>query len=222
MSPKLLNYVAIHPNAGIHYKACDMILSVHIDSSYLSKPVGKSRAAGHFYSLNHNDKDFNNDAIITLLTIIKHVMSLASKAKLAALYYDCKLAAPTQTTLKEFGHFQPTPTPITTNNNTAQGLTMETMTPQASKSIDQCFYWLNCANTQCQFQYLWHKGILICIDYSSKHHAPKHHQNVCPFFVFDNTTVPKQSTYMSPHQSWQHICYSALTPWSTVLNNNIG
>jgi hypothetical protein len=66
-------------------------------------------------------------------------MSSASKAKLAALYYGCKLAAPLPTTLEELGHFQPTPTPITTNNITAQGLTMGTMTPKASKSMDQCF-----------------------------------------------------------------------------------
>ena len=71
-----------------------MVLSVHTDAPYLSKPGGKSRAAGYFYLLNHNDEDFNNGAILTLLTIIKHIMSSASKAKLAALYYGCKLAIP--------------------------------------------------------------------------------------------------------------------------------
>jgi hypothetical protein len=169
-----------------------MVLSVHTDASYLSKPGGKSRVAGHFYLSNCNDKDFNNCAILTLLTIIKHVMSSASKAELATLYYSCKIATPLQTTLKELGHFQITPTPITTNNITAQSLTMGTMTPKASKSMDRHFHWLICWNTQCQFQYLWRKTILNSADCSSKHHAPKHHQNNCPFFVFDNTTFPKQ------------------------------
>jgi hypothetical protein len=95
-----------------------------MDASYLSEPGGKSRAAGHFYLSNPNDKDFNNGTILTLSTIIKHIMSSASKAKLAALYYGCKLAAPLQTTLEELGHFQPTPTPVTTTNITVQGLTM--------------------------------------------------------------------------------------------------
>jgi hypothetical protein len=104
--------------------------------SYLSKPGGKSRGAGHFYLSNCNDEDFNNGAILTLSTIIKHVMSSASKAKLAMLYYGCKLAAPLQMTLEELGHFQPTPTPVTTNNITAQGLTMGTITPKASTSMD--------------------------------------------------------------------------------------
>ncbi len=76
-----------------------MVLLVHTDASYLSKPGGTSRAAGHFYLSNCNDKDFNNRAILTLSTIIKHIILLASKAKLAALYYGCKLATPLQTTL---------------------------------------------------------------------------------------------------------------------------
>jgi hypothetical protein len=132
-----------------------MILSVHTDTLYLSKSGGKSRAAGHFHLSNCNDKDFNNGAILTLSTIIKHVVLSASEVELAALYYSCKLAAPLQTTLEELGHFQPTPTPITTDNITAQGLTMGTMTPKASKLMDQWFYWLKCWHVQCQFQYLW-------------------------------------------------------------------
>ncbi len=66
-----------------------MVLSVHTGVSYLSKPGGKRRVAGHFYLLNRNDKDLNNGAILTLSTIIKHVMSSASEAKLAVLYYGC-------------------------------------------------------------------------------------------------------------------------------------
>jgi hypothetical protein len=45
---QLLDYVATHPNAGIQYKACIMVLSVHTNASYLSEPSGKSRAASHF------------------------------------------------------------------------------------------------------------------------------------------------------------------------------
>jgi hypothetical protein len=71
-----------------------MVLSVHTDLSYLSKIGGKSRAAGHFYLSNCNEEDFNNCTILTLLTIIKHIMLSALEAKLAALYYSCKLAAP--------------------------------------------------------------------------------------------------------------------------------
>ena len=53
---QLLDYVATHPDAGIRYHTCDMILAVLTDASYLSKIGGKSRAAGHFYLTNRNDE----------------------------------------------------------------------------------------------------------------------------------------------------------------------
>ena len=159
---QLLDYVATHPDAGIRYHTCDMILAVLTDASYLSEIGGKSRAAGHFYLTNRNDEDFNNGAILTLSSIIKHVMSSssASEAELAALYYGCKQAAPIRFTLEEMGHPQPAPTPVTTDNITAQGLTMGTMTPKASKSNEQRFNWLKCRNAQHQFKHLWCNGIL--------------------------------------------------------------
>jgi hypothetical protein len=184
--------VATHPNAGLHYHACDMILAIQTDASYLSETGGKSRAARHFYLTNQNNEEFNNGAILMLFAIIKHVMSSASKAKLAFLYYGCKIAAPLCTTLEEMGHAQPKPTPVTTNNITAQGLTMGTMTPRASKSMDQCFHWLKCRDAQQQLRYLWCKGILNRADYASKHHAPKHHQQVRPFYIFDSDAPPTQ------------------------------
>jgi hypothetical protein len=112
--------------------------------------------------------------------------------ELSALYYGCKMAAPIRITLDELGHNQTNPTQITTNNITAQGLTMGTMTSKASKSMDQHFNWLECCDAQCQFKYLWQKGILNRADYASKHHAPKHHMGVQPFYVFDCNTPPAQ------------------------------
>jgi hypothetical protein len=106
---QLLDYVATHPNAGLRYHACDMILAVHTDASYLSKAGGKSRAARHLYLTNQNNEDFNDGAILTLSAIIKHVMSSASEAELSALYHGCKMAAPLCTTLKELGHNQANP-----------------------------------------------------------------------------------------------------------------
>ena len=65
---QLLHYVTIttHPNAGICYKACDMILVIHTNASYLSEAGGKSRTSAHLYLTNHNDEIFNNSAILNL------------------------------------------------------------------------------------------------------------------------------------------------------------
>jgi hypothetical protein len=81
---------------------------------------------------------------------------------------------------------------VTTDNITAQGLTMKTMTPKSSKSMDQRFHWLKCRNAQSQFLYLWHRGTNNCAGYASKHHPAKHHQAVHPFYIHD--TLPHQST----------------------------
>jgi hypothetical protein len=167
-----------------------MILAVHTDASYLSEQAGKSCASTHFYLTNRDDKEFNNGAILTLSSIIKHVMSSVSKAKLAALYYSCKLAVPICTTLEKMGHPQTKCTMVTTDNITTQGLTMGIMTPKASKSMDQRFHWLKCCNAQCQFLYLWRCSIINRADYVSKHHPTTHHQAVCPFYIQD--TLPDQ------------------------------
>jgi hypothetical protein len=50
---QLLDYVTTHPNAGIRYKSCDMILAIHTNVSYLSEQAGKSCASGHFYLTNN-------------------------------------------------------------------------------------------------------------------------------------------------------------------------
>eukprot|EP00804_Cyclotella_cryptica_P009272 CCRYP_016766-RA/>CCRYP_016766-RA protein AED:0.31 eAED:0.31 QI:0/-1/0/1/-1/0/1/0/43 len=42
------------------------------------------------------------------------------------------------------GHPQPGPTPVTTDDSTAVGLTLKTMIPKASKSMDMHFQWLKC------------------------------------------------------------------------------
>ena len=45
----LLDYADAHPNAKIRYRASEMILQIHTDASYLSKPKAHSRATGHYF-----------------------------------------------------------------------------------------------------------------------------------------------------------------------------
>jgi hypothetical protein len=93
---QLLDYVATHPNAGICYLASDMILAVHANASYLSKHNACSQvSAPHQQSQKRIQQRCHSD----LASIIKHVMSLALEAELAAIYYGCKIAVPIQTAL---------------------------------------------------------------------------------------------------------------------------
>ena len=94
--------------------ASEMILALHSDASYLSEPGAKSRAGGHFYLKDKTDKDVNNGAVLTLSKIIKHVMTSASEAEIAALFLNCKAAIPLRIALEEMGHPQPK-TPVITD-----------------------------------------------------------------------------------------------------------
>jgi hypothetical protein len=46
---QFLDYKATHQDAVLTYKRSDMVLVVHSDASYLSKPKARSRAGGHFF-----------------------------------------------------------------------------------------------------------------------------------------------------------------------------
>ena len=139
---QLLDYCATHPNPSIRYLASNMVLALDTNGSYLSELNGKSRAAAYIYLTRKDNTNFHNGAIMVLSTIIKHVMASASETELAALFYGCKAAIPLRVALEEMGHPQPGPTPVTTDNATAVGLTQKTMTPKASKSMDMRFHWL--------------------------------------------------------------------------------
>ena len=174
---QLLDYVATHPNATIKYLASDMILTVHSDASYLSETEARSRAAGHFFLSNENDPSLKNGPILTLSTIIRHVMASASEAELAALFYNAREAVPLRITLEELGHPQPR-TSIITDNATAVGLTTGSMVPKKSKMMDMRFQWLKCREAQNQFTYKWTPAAQNRADYPSKHHPGAHHKKV--------------------------------------------
>ena len=86
----LLDYVAMYPNAAIRYVASNMILVVHSDASNLSEPGIKSDVGGNYFFTSDNPTTHKNNAILTLFTIIKHVVSSASAAELASLFYNYK------------------------------------------------------------------------------------------------------------------------------------
>ena len=135
-----------------------MILAIHTDAPYLSEAGGKSHAAGQFYMTMKNDESFNNCAVLTLSTIIKHVVALASESKLAALFYGFKQLVPLHVDLEDMVHPQPATT-ITTEKSTAHGLTSGSMTPKASKLMDMQFNWIKCRSVHCMFTIQWRSGV---------------------------------------------------------------
>jgi hypothetical protein len=82
---QLLDYLATQEDAVLTYNASDMILAVHSDASYLSKPKTQSQAGGHFFLSSDMPIPPNNGAVLNIAHIIKHVMSSATEVELAGL-----------------------------------------------------------------------------------------------------------------------------------------
>ena len=99
-----------------------MILRVHNNATYLSKPEAKNRVGGHYYlSNNHIQNAPDNRAIMIIVKLQKNIMSSAKESEIASIFHNAKEIAPLRTTLEEIGHKQP-PTLIQTDSKTGDGI----------------------------------------------------------------------------------------------------
>ena len=80
-----------------------------------------------------------------------------------------------QQTLYEMGLPQP-PSPLQTDNSTAEGVFNNTIVPRKIESIYLWFHWLRCQEAQGQFRYYWEPVLINWGDYSTKHHPPDYHE----------------------------------------------
>jgi hypothetical protein len=118
---QLLDYCATQDEAIIAYHPSNMILAVHSDAGYCNEKNSRSRAGGHFFLSSKDENPPNNGAILTIVTIIKVVMSSVAEAKLGSLYLNAREAVHLRQITTEMGHPQPR-TPIQTDNLTAEGV----------------------------------------------------------------------------------------------------
>jgi len=92
---QFLDYMWSHPDAMIRYCASDMILNVHLDTSYLSAKNACNPAVGYYFlgSIPRDNQPIHlNSAIHIISTIMCLVAASAAEAKLGALFLNCKQA----------------------------------------------------------------------------------------------------------------------------------
>jgi hypothetical protein len=92
----LLDYVVTNPDAILTYKKRDMVLAVHSNASYFSKPSAQSQVCGRFFCSSNVKDPPDNDAVLKISKILKAVMSSAAKAEPGALYINAWKAIPMQ------------------------------------------------------------------------------------------------------------------------------
>jgi hypothetical protein len=192
---QFLDYMRMHSDAKIRYRASGMILNVHSDASYLSVPKVRIRAGGYFFGSTLQDTEpiFINGAIHTTCTILKLVAALAAEAELGALFLNVQEAKVIWLVLKELGHPQP-PTPIHINNTTTVGIVNNTIKRQQPWAMEMWYFWLLKGKVQNLFRFHYQPGQGNLGNYPSKHHSINIHQHVCPYYVHMNhspTVLPQ-------------------------------
>jgi hypothetical protein len=173
-----LDYAATQEPAVTTYRASDMVLAIHSNAGYLSEEGARSQAGGHHFLSKNVANPSNNGAIYNKASIIKSVMSSAAKAKIGALYINARKGVKEHNILEEMAHTQP-PTPIQTDNLTADGIINLRVQPKRTKAMDMRFHWLrDWSVNQKQFRFYWRPGTLMRADYWTKHHPPSHHRHM--------------------------------------------
>ena len=166
-----------------------MQLHIHSDASYLSEPKARSRAAGYFFLDGKDDPrpdsppPPNNGPIHILCEILRNVMASAAEAELGGLFRNGQEGTALRNTLEEMGHKQYGPTPIQTDNSTAEGIANDTVKAKRSKAMDMRFYWIRDRVKQGQFRVHWKPGKTNRADYHTKHHPPSHHIKERPTYL---------------------------------------
>ena len=121
--------VTMAPEPEDHNRASDMILAAHSDTGYNYMSEARSRAGGLFFLTNNEDIPPLNGSILNIAQIIKAVMSSGEEAELGVLLIYTKEAVHIRNILEEMGHPQ-LPTPIQTDNSTANGVVNNIIQPK--------------------------------------------------------------------------------------------
>ena len=184
---RLLDFVATFPAVYVRFYASDMLLKVDTDAAYLVMPKSRSRIAGYFYlgnaptSVPHPKL---NGAILIECKTLRHVVASAAEAEVGGIFHNAQTAIPIRNMLIAMGHAQP-PTPIKTDNSTANSFVHDNINLKKSKSWDMRYYWLRDRSLQQQFKIFWEKGLNNLADYFTKHHATAHHRTTRSIYVQD-------------------------------------
>jgi hypothetical protein len=89
---QLLDYLAYHADAKVHFYASNMIMNIHLDALYLSKRNARSQTCGHFvmgWMPKDNAPIRINGAFHMSTNVIRLIVASVAKAELGALFHNC-------------------------------------------------------------------------------------------------------------------------------------
>ena len=140
---------------------------------------------GGIFFMGWEAKDGNpiklSSAFFTLCATLRFIIASAAKAKLGALFLNCKEDMIFQMTLEELGHPQPK-TQVHCNNATTVGIANNTVERQYLGSMEMRYFWVCDKIAQDAYSVKWHPGQESLADYQRKHHLGPHHHAVRPWY----------------------------------------
>ena len=151
-----------------------MILADHSDDAYINVSHARSRTGAHIVLSDNTPVTSINGPVLTIVQIIKNLMSSAVEAELSGLFICAKAMVPLWNTLMQMDWPQ-LPSTFQCDNSTAIGVTNKTMVNKMLKSMDMRLWWLRYRYSQDHFCYYWATGNQNLADYSTKHHPPLYH-----------------------------------------------
>ena len=180
-----------------------MILYVDSDAAYLVLPNARSRFAGHFYLSNRipdpsTTAPPRNGPIHTECKAIRNVVASAAEAETAGLFGNSQVAVVLRRALHSLDHPQP-PTPIKTDNSTANSFVHSNIKQKRSKTWDMRFNWLRNRSAHKEVAIYWDKGSKNDADYFTKHHPPSHHRTERPKYILQNHNMTDYPLQLKSH-----------------------
>ena len=106
-----------------------------------------------------------------------------AEAETAGLFFNAQEALHICYLLEQLGHKQP-PTPLKTDNSTANSFVHSNIRQKRSKSWDMHFHWLRDKEALEQLNIYWAPGKANDADYFTKHHLPQHHIDNRKKFIY--------------------------------------
>ena len=119
-------------------------------------------------------------------------MASAAEAEVAGIFHNAQTTILIRRILRALNHPQP-PTPIKTDNSTANGFIHNNIHQKRSKSWDMRYYWLREKYLHKQIQFFWEKGQTNDADYFTKHHPAKYHRSIRSKYIKDKTPTLRKS-----------------------------
>ena len=155
-----------------------MQLEVDSDAAFLVLPKVHSHIAGNFKLLHHNSathKYHDNAPILIECKTLRTVVTCAAEAETHGVFQNAKHILPIRYMLEQMNHPQSRPTPLKTDNSTADGFVKNNIQMKKSKAWDMQLHWLRDKENHNFFNVFWDKGTNNDADYFTKHHPTVHH-----------------------------------------------